>query len=435
MKAAGYIRVSTQEQASSGLSIENQRIEIENYCKYKGYDLVGMYVDAGITARKELSKRQDFTRLMNDVKAHKVEHIVILRLDRFFRNVYDYHRMMNEYLIPNGCGWSAVKEEYDTTTTNGRLMINLRLSIAEQESDIDGERIRDVFANRIKDGFVVTGKTPLGLSIKDHRLVPNEDAQIVKDIFDIYNTTCSMRKTVSLIAAKHRYIKADHIADILHNPVYAGIKRGNPNYCEPIVSKDTFDTAQRNLKRNVRERKTHNEFIFVGLLKCARCGYAFTGSQCRGHIYYRCYDHASAGKCDNRLCIRESKIEQHLVQHAKNALQGELLRVRANTPPRTQKSNTAQIRAKIDRLLDAYVNGAITLDEYKAKKDDLESKIVPEPPQFDVKKAEAFLNSGFENVYEKMTVEQKRFLWRSVIDYITIDNGEVKDIIFLSPSY
>ena len=89
---------------------------------------------------------------MRDVDAGLIDRIIVMRLDRWFRNVYDYHKMMNEHLIPHNVDWCAVKEDYDTTTTNGRLMINLRLAIAEQECDTDGDRIRDVQENMIQKG-------------------------------------------------------------------------------------------------------------------------------------------------------------------------------------------------------------------------------------------------------------------------------------------
>ena len=157
-RAAGYIRVSTVEQSLKGLSIETQIAEIENYAKAHNMKLEGVYIDRGITARKQLTKRVEFMRLMEDVQLGKIEHIIVLRLDRFFRNIYDYHRMMNEYLTPNNCDWSAVKEQYSTATTNGRLMINLRLAIAEQECDTDSDRIKDVQKHRISEGYIISGR-------------------------------------------------------------------------------------------------------------------------------------------------------------------------------------------------------------------------------------------------------------------------------------
>ena len=94
-RAAGYIRVSTAEQSTKGLSIETQIAEIKAYAEYHKMKLVDIYADRGITARKSLEKRVDFMRMMGDVQSGKINHIIVLRLDRFFRNVFDYHKMMN----------------------------------------------------------------------------------------------------------------------------------------------------------------------------------------------------------------------------------------------------------------------------------------------------------------------------------------------------
>lgn len=135
IRGVGYIRVSTAEQATRGLSLDAQEAEIRAYAKAHGIELFNIYVDAGITARKRLDRREAFGQMMKDVDSGLIDEIIVMRLDRWFRNIYDYHKMMNEHLIPHGVNWSAVKEDYDTKTTNGRLMINLRLAIAEQECD------------------------------------------------------------------------------------------------------------------------------------------------------------------------------------------------------------------------------------------------------------------------------------------------------------
>ena len=162
VRAAGYIRVSTAEQALRGLSLEAQEAEIRRWAAEHHVRLENIYVDKGITARKQLHRRAAFMQMMQAVDADQIDLILVMRLDRWFRNVYDYHKMMNEHLIPHGVNWCAVKEDYDTTTTNGRLMINLRLSIAEQECDTDADRIRDVQQNMVAKGRWPFGAAPLG---------------------------------------------------------------------------------------------------------------------------------------------------------------------------------------------------------------------------------------------------------------------------------
>ena len=109
-------------------------------CRENGWIVAGLYIDAAKTARKRLGKRTNFLRMLEDVKRDKVDLILFTRLDRWFRSVADYYKVM-EVLEAHGCGWKTTQEQYDTSTAGGRLYINLRLSIAQNEADLCGERI------------------------------------------------------------------------------------------------------------------------------------------------------------------------------------------------------------------------------------------------------------------------------------------------------
>ena len=173
-----YIRVSGQEQAIKGLSLEAQQENLEEYARERGWVIVGTYIDAAKTARKRMYKRTNFLRMLEDVKQDKVDLILFTRLDRWFRSVADYYKVM-EILDAHNCGWLTTQEQYDTTTAGGRLYINLRLSIAQNEADLCGERIGVVLDSKVKHGTVVSGKIPFGYRInKEKRLeiVPQDAA-------------------------------------------------------------------------------------------------------------------------------------------------------------------------------------------------------------------------------------------------------------------
>lgn len=437
----GYIRVSTQEQSTKGLSLETQTTEIEEYCKLKGFQLAGIYVDKGITARKDLYKRTGFMQMMEDVQDKKINHIVVLRLDRFFRNVYDYHRMMNEFLVPNGCGWSAIKEEYDTTTTNGRLMINLRLSIAEQECDQDSDRIKDVFANRIKEGYVVCGDPPFGMNkTEDKRLEYNEDAVIVKDIFDTMIATGSARKTMFEINKKYgRDFKYNRIVRILRNEWYTGKRRDNDHYCETLIDRATFDRAQFELTRNTKARMYNKNrlYIFSSLLICDECKKKMSGvtsTRLPDIRYYRCNYSNIQKNCNNKNHIRESAIEEYLLNNVEDLLKDYVIQFEAKEKEAAiVKGNREKIKAKIDRLTDLFINGMIDMDELKKRKAELESQIVDDkiPKKKDLTKVNELLNSGFKNIYYDLSADERKSLWRSVIKEIHICGKEIKSVIFL----
>ncbi len=439
----GYIRVSTEEQSRNGLSLESQRADIEDYCRRMGYRIERFYIDAGITARKSLYKRVAFMDMMRDVQSKRINHIVVLRLDRFFRNVYDYHRMMHEHLDPAGCGWSAVKEDYDTTTTNGRLMINLRLSIAEQECDQDSDRIKDVFANRIKEGYVVTGHPPLGYKIENKRLVPDENADLVREIFDSFLRLNSIRLVLlDLRERLHVDMKYDRINSTLRKKIYIGHNRSNKNYCEPIVSEETFNAVQRGLDNNIRARGTRKVYIFSRLIKCACCGHSMAGSSpnayknCNPFMYYRCNFAYQNLTCNNRHNTNEAAVEQYLLENIETLIRNYIYEVEAKerSAPAPRKGNRKQIEAKIERVMELYINKVIELDEFRRRRDELQAQIVDdevEPKKTDLTAVKAFLNSGFKEVYGNLSPLEKRTLWRKIVKEIICEGSEVKEVVFL----
>lgn len=148
-RAALYIRVSTDEQAREGYSLQAQKDNLIKYVKENNYAIVDIYADEGISARKSYKKRKEFMRMLEDVKANKIDIILFIKLDRYFRNIGDYYKTQ-EILDQFKVGWKATLENYDTTTANGRFYVNIRLSMAQDEADRTSERIKFVFDNKVK---------------------------------------------------------------------------------------------------------------------------------------------------------------------------------------------------------------------------------------------------------------------------------------------
>ena len=129
IRAALYIRVSGEEQKVKGLSLEAQQERLETYANEHGWIIAGIFIDAAKTARKNMHKRAEFQKMIEAVKRDEIDLLLFCRLDRWFRSVADYYKVM-EILQAHGCDWKTVDEEYDTTSANGRLYINVKLSIA-----------------------------------------------------------------------------------------------------------------------------------------------------------------------------------------------------------------------------------------------------------------------------------------------------------------
>lgn len=440
-RAAGYIRVSTAEQVQKKLSIETQIAEIESYAKLHNMRLEGIYIDRGITARKSLEKRFDFMRMMKDVQSGKINHIIVLRLDRFFRNVYDYHRMMNEYLEPNKCDWSAVKESYTTSTTNGRLMINLRLSIAEQECDTDSDRIRDVLDHRARQGFAISGAQPYGLKIVDHRVVPDEEKiALVQDMFNRMETHNSVRDAMSYVNEKYdEKFAYGTIRRMLSNPLYCGRHRDNENYCVPIITVEQFVNVQRLLPINTRMRSTNNTYAFSGLLVCDHCNtkLAANTTRVKGRTYinFRCNKASMSKLCENRLSISIKTIETYLFENLDRLLEDHIMEAESKSKEaKGRKNNRKSIEAKLQRLNELYLNGFIDMEKYKADYSKLQAQIIETTTQElpkDLSVFKKFLKSEYKETYTTLSTVEKQTMWRSIIKEIRVSGKEITDIKFL----
>src|SRR5665647_3304744 len=137
MKVIGYARVSTEDQAIEGVSLDAQQSRIEAYCIAKDWELKGVEIDAGLSAKD--MKRPGLQSILESVKRREVEAIVIYKLDRLTRSVADLLQLMtlfNKYNV----SLVSMEESLDATTATGRLMINLLAMLSQWERELIGER-------------------------------------------------------------------------------------------------------------------------------------------------------------------------------------------------------------------------------------------------------------------------------------------------------
>ena len=447
LRVALYVRVSGQEQAIKGLSLEAQQESLEEYARERGWVIVGVYIDAAKTARKSLGKRTNFLRMLESVKQDNVDLILFTRLDRWFRSVADYYKVM-EILDAHNCGWLTTQEQYDTTTAGGRLYINLRLSIAQNEADLCGERIGVVLDSKVKHGTVVSGKIPFGYRINEEKrleVVP-ENAAIILDPFEHYRSTVSVRATAAYIQRTYG-LNWDNVrcrrnlVQTLYIGHYESNGRVNPNFCPPILPRDLYDDVQKLLSNNTKANPTGRVFLFTSLLICAECGHRLAGLQTGYGPYYRCPQHYSRRTCDHKKQIRETTIEEWLFTFLGDELKKQRLEWDIKEARRRQTAaaiDRAAIHRKLSRLKELYVNEMIDLEEYRRDYElytaQLAERTAPsaeeERPNFEA--VEAILASGFRKIYDGLERGEKRTLWRSVIKEIRVDKErQITGISFL----
>ncbi len=436
-RVALYIRVSGEEQKIKGLSLEAQQERLERYAKERGWLIVGVYIDAAKTARKNMHKRTEFQRMIEAVKCDELDVLLFCRLDRWFRSVADYYKIM-EILEAHNCGWKTTDEEYDTTTANGRLYINVKLSIAQNEADIDGERIAVIFDSKISHGTVVSGNCPFGYQVNmEKRLEINqEQADIVQDAFNHYENTVSQRGTIKYIREKYgaNWCEATFrrmLSEKLYTGTYDRGGRFNDNFCPPIINHEQFEHVQKLLKRNARSSPSGRIYIFTSIIKCAECDHNLIGRLVKNDkYYYRCNQYFKRGRCNHKKQIREDYVEEWLFANLTKEIEQCKLNweVEAAEKKRAMSSiDKATLKHKLQKLKELYVNDLIDLEEYKkdyqiytAALNQLPEPINEKPPDFSA--IESILNNDFKNIYDTLTREGKRTLWRSIISEIRIDS-------------
>ncbi len=448
LRVALYIRVSGEEQKIKGLSLEAQQERLEAYARERGWVIVGVFVDAAKTARKNIHKRTEFLRMMDLVKRDGVDLLLFCRLDRWFRSVADYYKVM-EVLEAHACGWKTIDdgEGYDTTTASGRLYINLRLSIAQNEADLDGERIAVVFDSKINHGTVVSGSCPFWLRVNDQKrfeVIP-EKAAILQDAFNHFEATISQRATVKYIRETYGVNWCDAtfrrmLRDKLAIGVYDKNGRYNENFCEAVISPAQFERVQKLLGNNAKSTPTGRVFLFTSLLVCEECRHKLVGAFTKGYYYYRCNQYFQRGRCSHNKFIREDVVEKWLFDHLGEELEKYRLAWEVQEEKRRKAAasvDRAAVRRKLSRLKDLYVNDLIDIEEYKRDYDKynamLEEKPEPAADQRpDFAAIENLLSQDFKTIYDGLEREEKRTLWRSVISEIRMDNDQhVTGISFL----
>lgn len=441
-RVALYIRVSTEEQARQGLSLDAQLTDLRAYADKHKYNIVGVYTDDGASARKKPFSRRAFKALIEDIKQNKIDRVLFIKLDRWFRSVKDYYKAQ-EILDSHKVDWETTQEDYNTTTTNGRLMLNIKLSIAQNESDMTSDRIHFVFAQKRARHEICSGKIPFGYSAQNKKLVPNEHAKYVQPLFEHFVKTQNLTEAARWMCGHGFYYTYASISHVLKNERYIGRSHGDDSFCQPLVTEDIFYKAQKIIKTKklIKRTPTGRIFLFTGLIRCPMCGHPYTGIGCVGknnsktYYYYQCPQSVSPFKaCTHRGRMAEKKIEEALLDSFDEAYKDFQYSVKKKQKQQPVTADVEKLKRKLERLKELFLNELIDLDEYRKTHTELTvaiaevetPKIQPSTP------LNYYLPGGIRPYYEKMTREQRRQFWQQTVDRIDLDEDDTPRITFLS---
>ena len=341
IRVAIYTRVSSQEQAEKGTSLETQAEQLEAFCKAQKWEVFNQYTDGGFSGKDD--NRPALQALRRDAKAGYFEKVAVWKLDRLARNqrlILELEAEFREQEI----SLFSIKEMVDTQTSIGRTVFQVLGLTAEWERDNITERTKTGRIQRMKEGCWATGRAPYGWDYNKetrHLVINETEAKIVRMIYDLYVSGKSLaviadqlnKELVSPRGENSKGWYSNSMRHILMNPAYKGeaiVNRhchiGDINKVDlskairqavpPIVTEEKWNIAQSRLSNNKHVKATEDGvFTLQGLVKCGTCGCSYRADRLPKQRYYLCrgklknYHLDGSPRCTNRN-IRADILEQ-----------------------------------------------------------------------------------------------------------------------------
>jgi site-specific DNA recombinase len=355
MRCAIYTRKSSEEGLEQSFnSLDAQREAGEAFIlsqRHEGWRMLPARYDDGGYSGGTMG-RPALKRLLEDVQANKVNVIVVYKVDRFTRSLADFAKIV-EALDARGVSFVSVTQQFNTTTSMGRLTLNILLSFAQFEREVTGERIRDKVAASKKKGMWMGGPVPLGYDLKARKLIPHPtEAVLVRNIFALYLKLCCVRKLMAHLNRENVKTKTwvtkagtrlggvsfarGHLYYLLRNRLYIGEIRHRdrwyPGEHTAIVPRDLWDKVQAQLNGNLRTHRNRARdqasSLLTGRIEDAE-GNRFTPSFTikRGRRYrYYVSQHAIknfAGECKQPTRLPAHEVESRVTERLQEFLKSD----------------------------------------------------------------------------------------------------------------
>ena len=315
LRCAIYTRKSTEEGLEQDFnSLDAQREACEAYIKSQtneGWSLVKGHYDDGAYSGGHLN-RPAIQELLKEIKLNRVDVIVVYKVDRLTRSLADFAKLV-ELFDKHGVSFVSVTQAFNTTTSMGRLTLNVLLSFAQFEREVTAERIRDKIAASKKKGMWMGGPVPLGYEVRDKKLIINEvEASQVQRIFELYLSLDNVRELkteldrLNIRTKRQIYRPGREVGNcaftrgrlyhLLKNPLYIGkIRHRDESYDgrhQGIINSDIWDAVQAKLegRSNRHAGKTNgNGSLLAGLIFDDKAKRLTPNHAVKGNKRYRYY--------------------------------------------------------------------------------------------------------------------------------------------------
>lgn len=450
LRCAIYIRVSTAEQAMHGKSLQAQQEYLEAYAAQHNMAVVGIYADKGQTARKELKKRKAIHTLLRDVEADRIDVILFWKMDRWFRNVSDFYKVQ-DILDAHRVKWIATAEPHiNLDTRDGRLQLNIMLSIGQNEVDTTSERIKFTVDSMISNGRLVWGRNNVGFGyrIENGKMIKDPETEHMADACFHYvllhkNKSGAVKYMRDTFHIDFTYTM---LRTMLSSEFYMGKYRDNDHYCPAYLTPVQWNAVQEINAHNIRKAASGRIYYFSGLIRCPCCGSSLSGSGCssiinrktgekRAYCYYRCNNNALNHRCAYSHKLSQQKLEQTLLDYLRPAADRYQPLIKNASPlqrPQPKKRSLSAVNAEMDRLNLLFQKGRITMSYYNEEYDRLEKELnEPEslaPSVAPSANIGSLLAEGPGAVYSALTEQNKQAFWHGLILSISLSGKEISTV-------
>lgn len=458
-----YIRVSTEEQAQHGYSIDAQKEKMIAYCKSQGWTEYKLYIDDGYTGTN--MDRPALNRLIRHVENQKINLVVVYKLDRLSRKQRDVLYLLEEVFEKQNTGFKSATEPFETTTPFGKAMIGILAVFAQLERDMIVERTTTGRRQRIRQGKWYGGREPLGYywdKEKEQLIIIPDEAMLIKAIFDKYKDGDSRLSIAEWAQSRCKSRVIDHavVRDILSRRIYIGELNDGGTWIkgnhEPIIDLKTWGAVQEEIQNREEGSSPKGEYLLSGLLKCGVCGenvvHVKRTTKKYGKVYeyqlYACRNQHVRRKDRNNYCSlgyqARKTVEKHVIDQLK-ALSlfpekikeaQQTLKVEDNTEAAliSLEEKLKKITSSLDNLYEAIQEGDLkassvsgrirTLEEQReAVENSIEDLLDSKP----VNSNNDDLFAIIQNVgaaWDYLTEDEQKTIIRKVVKSVTLQKGE-----------
>ncbi|MBC9783483.1 recombinase family protein [Heliobacterium chlorum] len=403
-KVVLYCRVSTDEQAKEGVSLDEQRTRLKAYCVAMGWKVEAEeIIDDGYSAKD--MDRPGLKRLISQVESGTVSRVLVTKLDRLSRRLLDLLTLIDVF-AHHEVSFVSTSESFDTETPSGRLTLQVLGAVAEFERERIRERVVDNMVHAAKSGKWLT-QHPYGYRLVEKQLVVHDsEADVVKRVYDMflnqgmgYFAIAKQLNEEGLSSRQGKQWSNRSVKLMLTNPVYKGTLAWNrtdsskkkrktkeegewimiPNALPVIINKEIWDKVNEKIsgKPQIPPRAKSSPHLLGGLLKCGKCGSSMSicwSGWPKRHRVYRCSAYKNYGTCDSKP-YRADKVEGWFIEGLKNLVDSVDQTIREvvisqvhdqNVQKQEQKLRNA--KGRYERKVEAYTAGLIELSDLMEEK-------------------------------------------------------------------